>query len=329
MSVDPNVGSEQTYGYEFASVDTGNQDFETIATIVGSGVESEDLSKGLSSGKIKVGAGVETFKIEVDATTTAKKLKGDEKLKLTVGDTSTEPIVLKNAECGEGSIESIEGEGVCLEDNKTAQFVYTVSVDPNVGSEQTYGYEFASVDTGNQDFETIATIVGSGVESEDLSKGLSSGKIKVGAGVETFKIEVDATTTAKKLKGDEKLKLTVGDTSTEPIVLKNAECGEGSIESIEGEGVCLEDNKTAQFVYTVSVDPNVGSEQTYGYEFASVDTGNQDFETIATIVGSGVESEDLSKGLSSGKIKVGAGVETFKIEVDATTTAKKLREMRS
>ena len=96
------------------------------------------------SGKIIfLSAGVETFKIEVDATTTAKKLKGDEKLKLTVGDTSTEPIVLKNAECGEGSIESIKGEGFCLDDKQTAQFIYTVSVDPNVGSEQTYQYEFA------------------------------------------------------------------------------------------------------------------------------------------------------------------------------------------
>ena len=84
----------------------------------------------IDRGKIKVGAGVETFQIKVAGTNNSEAVEGDEKLKpIRVGDTSTEPI--RSEECGERwrgkRIESIKGEGVCL-DGTDSEFIYTVSV---------------------------------------------------------------------------------------------------------------------------------------------------------------------------------------------------------
>ena len=118
-----------------------------------------------------------------------------------------------------GSIKEIDGEGLCLDNKKTAQFMYTVSLDPNGGSEQTYNYEFKSK-KGDQKFSD-ATISKSNdmdiVTSEDLKKGNSAGTITVGPGVESFQIEVVAKTEGK-LQGDETLQL----------IMKSSESTDGS-----------------------------------------------------------------------------------------------------
>ena len=123
---------------------------------------------------------MESFQILVEAKA-GKKLRGDETLELSIGGTGSGAVVLGGEDCGAGGIKAVEGEGLCLEDNKTAQFVYTVSVDPNVGSEQTYGYKFASqnVEGVFTSKATIKTEEGEIVSSSDLAAGEVQGEITV------------------------------------------------------------------------------------------------------------------------------------------------------
>ena len=141
-------------------------------------------------------------------------------------------------ECG--GIKKVLKEKDCLEDNKTAQFVYTVSVDPNVGSEQTYGYKFASQNVEGEftSTATIKTEEGEIVSSSDLAAGDLTGEITVGLGVESFQIVVDAEA-GKKLRGDETLELSIGDQRSDPVGLGEGNCeGISPDIAIEAQGAC-------------------------------------------------------------------------------------------
>ena len=104
MSVDPNVGSEQTYGYEFASQNVEGEFATSTATIKteeGEIVSSSDLAAGDLTGEIKVGLWIrESFQIVVD-TEAGEEVEGDETLELSIGGTgSIEAVAMGGEECG-------------------------------------------------------------------------------------------------------------------------------------------------------------------------------------------------------------------------------------
>ena len=104
-------------------------------------------------GRVSVPVGVEEFEVTV-VLEADKKLTGKETLQLSVGRVESGVVGLDGVEdCGDGEIERIEGEGICLEDEKTAAYTFVVKVDANYGDSQDYEYEFVGEKGGfKQDF---------------------------------------------------------------------------------------------------------------------------------------------------------------------------------
>ena len=117
-------------------------------------VEVKEKSDDGTKGIVVVGQGVSMFGVNVMLEADKKLTIGKETLELKVGGVTSGKVGFGDGSkvCAEGTITDVDGEGLCLPDTKTARFVYTVSVDPNVGSEQTYGYEFARE---NQDLSRL------------------------------------------------------------------------------------------------------------------------------------------------------------------------------
>ena len=72
-----------------------------------------------------------------------QKLTGDETLQLSVGGATSDAVGSRGvADCGEGAIKDVDGDGICRPDQKTAVYTYTVDVDANYSGGQDYAYEF-------------------------------------------------------------------------------------------------------------------------------------------------------------------------------------------
>ena len=141
------------------------------------------------------------------------------------------------------------------------------------------------------------------------------------------------------MTGDETLQLSVGGATSDAVGIRGvADCGEGAIKDVDGDGICRPDQKTAVYTYTVDVDANYSGRQDYAYEFVGDKGGfEQDFDLVSTQVvvtdpgdGSGtVDVKDSSQGGLSGEIVVGKGVKQFEVTVILAADQKELiTEMR-
>ena len=201
--------------------------------------------------------------------------------------------------CAPGNIVEIEGDGVCRPDQKTAAFIYTVSVDANYGESQSYRYEFAGekggFEQGYEFSDLVITVPEGGAvryqADDDASKG-ERGEFVVGEGVETFEVTVLATAETK-LTGKETLQLKVGDVESDVVGLKELEnCVTPVIvEEVKGEGVCVEDGsaRNAEFTFGVTLGGAYNQEQEYFYEFSGYkDAGEYELIGLSVVYGESV-----------------------------------------
>ena len=214
-----------------------------------------------------------------------------------------------------GSVESISGEAVCIDDSaKDARFTFDVEVTPGLNQKQEYWYQFESDDFSQLNVGDVK-VYANGVGTESIREE-GSFELAANSDVETITV-VGTIGTERRFTKNDAISLTVGTdetftdsiTDTQQIKAFDESCLDpGSVESVEAGAACIDGDATrAKFAFDVTVVGGLNQPQTFYYAFSSRSLTGDEIKDVQVLVdGVPLSSLNISVG-EIGEINLAKG----------------------